>query len=167
MDTLEAVFTRRSIRQYTGEAVSEANLKLILEAAMSAPSANNRQPWHFIVVDDTDKLAGIMEVHPYSKMLAQSKLGIVVCADTDISAHYWQQDCSAAIENMLITARALGLGSCWLGVYPTMSRVAEVRALFNLPDNIQIMSIVALGHPAVEAKRVDRYQESRVHRNNW
>lgn len=167
MDALQAIFTRRSVRRYTGEAVSEADLETVLQAAMSAPSANNRQPWHFIVVDDTEKLAGIMDVHPYSSMLAQSKLGIVVCADTTISNKYWQQDCSAAIENMLITARAIGLGSCWLGVYPSMDRVKAVAKLFDLPENVQPMSVIALGHPAVEAKKVDRYQEARVHRNTW
>ncbi len=167
MDALEAIFTRRSIRAYTSEPVSEEDLKVILEAAMNAPSANNRQPWHFIVVDDRSKLDAIMEVHPYSDMLAQAPLAIVVCGDTKVSSSYWQQDCSAATENILLAARALGLGTVWLGVYPREDRVKGISRLFQLPAHVKPLAVIAVGHPAEEKGRVDRWQEEKVHRNRW
>ncbi len=167
MDALEVLFTRRSIRKYTNEPVTEENLKTILEAGMNAPSANNRQPWHFVVVDDRAKLNAIMEVHPYSRMLAEAPIAIVVCGDSKISASYWPQDCAAATENILLAARALDLGTVWMGVYPGEERVNDIQALFNLPQHIQPLAIIALGHPAEEKGRVDRYKAERVHKNGW
>jgi len=167
MDALEVLFTRRSIRKYTDEPVTEENLKTILEAGMNAPSANNRQPWHFVVVDDRAKLNAIMEVHPYSRMLAEAPMAIVVCGDTKTSASFWPQDCAAATENILLAARALDLGTVWMGVYPGEDRVNEVHQLFNLPHHIQPLAIIALGHPAEEKGRVDRYKAERVHENGW
>ena len=167
MDALEVLFTRRSIRKYTNEPVTEENLKTILEAGMNAPSASNRQPWHFVVVDDRAKLNAIMEVHPYSRMLAEAPTAVVVCGDTKISASYWPQDCAAATENILLAARALDLGTVWMGVYPGEERVNDIQALFNLPQHIQPLAIIALGHPAEEKGRVDRYKAERVHKNGW
>lgn len=167
MDALEVIFTRRSIRKYTSEAVAAEDLKTILEAGMNAPSANNRQSWHFIVVDEREKLNAIMDVHPYSQMLAEAPNAIIVCGDTDVAARYWQQDCSAATQNILLTAKALGLGTVWLGVYPTAERTSEISQLFELPDNIKPLGIIALGHPAEDKGRVERYKEEKVHRNVW
>ncbi len=167
MDALEMIFTRRSIRSYTDKPVSEDDLKIILEAGMNAPSANNQQPWHYIVVDDRSKLNGIMKAHPYSRMLAQAPIAILVCGDTTISGTYWEQDCSAATENILLAARALNLGTVWMGVYPNKQRVAGIKALFDLPKHIQPLNIIAVGHPAEDTGRVDRYNASRVHTNSW
>jgi len=167
MDALQAIFTRRSIRKYTSTAVAAVDLKTVLEAGMNAPSANNRQPWHFVVVDTRETLNAIMNIHPYSRMLAQAPSAIVVCGDTDTSARYWQQDCSAATENILLAARALGLGTVWLGVYPNAERTARISKLFNLPDNVKPLGIIALGHPAEEKGRVERYKPEKIHRNQW
>ncbi len=167
MDALEMLFTRRSIRKYTSEAVSEEDVKTILEAAMNAPSANNRQPWHFVVVDQRDKLNAITKVHPYSQMLKQAPLAVVVCGDTTISASYWQQDCAAATENLLLAARALGLGTVWLGVYPQEDRANDIGKLFDLPDHVKPLCVIAVGHPAEEKGRVERYKAGKVHRNGW
>ncbi len=167
MDALEMLFTRRSIRSYTSEPVSDEDLKTILEAGMNAPSANNRQPWHFVVVDDREKLDAIMEAHPYTRMLAEAPVAIVVCGDTSISESFWDQDCSAATENILLAARALELGTVWCGVYPREDRVNAVSALFDLPETMVPLNVIALGHPAEEKGRVDRYQEARIHHNAW
>jgi len=167
MDALEVLFTRRSIRQYTDEPVTEEQVRTLLEAGMNAPSANNRQPWHFIAVDERERLDAIMEVHPYSKMLAQAPLAIIVCADITRSERYWQQDCAAATENILLAARGLGLGSVWLGVYPKEDRTEGVTRLFDLPEHIRPLCVIAVGHPAEEAGRVERYDTSKVHRNQW
>lgn len=167
MDALDVIFTRRSIRQYTDEPVREEQVKILLEAGMNAPSANNRQPWHFIVVDERQKLNAIMEVHPYSKMLAQAPLAIVVCADTARSERYWQQDCAAATQNILLASRALDLGSVWLGVYPKEVRTKGIARVFDLPKHIRPLCVIAVGHPAEEAGRVQRYDSLKVHRNQW
>lgn len=167
MDALEVIFTRRSIRRYTSEAVTDEELKTLLEAGMNAPSANNRQPARYIVVDDRAKLNAIMEVHPYSRMLAEAPMAIVVCGDTEVSSSYWQQDCAAATENILLAARALGLGSVWMGVYPNEDRTAAVIALFGMPDTVKPMCIIAVGHPAEQKGRVDRYDEGKIHNNVW
>ena len=167
MDALEAIFTRRSIRKYTSEAVREEDLKTLLEAGMNAPSANNQQPWQFIVVNDRAKLNAIMEVHPYSRMLAEAPMAIIVCGDTTISESYWSQDCSAATENILLAARALGLGTVWMGVYPREDRVADVSGLFGLPETVKPLCIIAVGHPAEEKGRVQRYKAERIHHNTW
>jgi nitroreductase len=167
MDALDVIFTRRSIRQYTDEPVPEEQVKILLEAGMNAPSANNRQPWHFIMVDAREHLKAIMEVHPYSKMLEQAPMAIVVCADVTRSERYWQQDCAAATENILLAARALGLGSVWLGVYPKEERTKGITRLFDLPEHIRPLCVIAVGHPAKEAGRVERYDSSKVHRNQW
>ncbi len=167
MDALEAIFTRRSIRKYTPDPVAEKDIKTLLDAAMNAPSANNRQPWHFIVVTDRRQLNAIMEVHPYSKMLAEAPLAIVVCGDTVVSESYWQQDCAAATENLLLAARALNLGTVWLGVFPREDRVAGVHKLFALPDHVQPLCIVAVGHPNEEQGRVERSDGAKVHTNRW
>ena len=167
MDALEVIFTRRSIRSYTDELVATDSVKTILEAGMNAPSANNRQPWHFIVVDEREKLNAIMEVHPYSRMLEEAPLAIVVCGDTRVSNQFWQQDCAAAAQNMMLAARALGLGTVWLGVYPDQQRAESIGALFGVPDNIKAMAIIAVGHPAVRKGRVERYDAGKVHKNGW
>jgi nitroreductase len=167
MDALEVIFTRRSIRKYTDEPVTEEHIKTLLEAGMNAPSANNRQPWHFIVVDERERLNAIMEVHPYSSMLEQAPLGIIVCGDITRSERSWQQDCAAATENILLTARALGLGSVWLGVYPKEDRTEGITRLFQLPEHIRPLSVIAIGHPAEEKGRVERYDPAKVHQNQW
>jgi len=166
MDALEAIFTRRSIRRYTGDPVAANDVKTLLEAGMNAPSANNSQPWHFIVVDEREKLNAIMEVHPYSRMLAEAPLAIVVCGNPAVSK-FWQQDCAAATQNILLAARALNLGTVWLGVYPDEQRAASVAALFGVPDDVKAMGIIAAGHPAEQKGRVERYDAGKVHKNGW
>ncbi|MBW2046817.1 MAG: nitroreductase family protein, partial [Deltaproteobacteria bacterium] len=106
---------------------------------------------------------------PYAKMLKGAALGIVVCGDLNLEKHkgYWVQDCSAATENMLIEIAELNLGAVWLGVYPVEERMEYIKKRFNLPDNIVPFSVVSIGHPAQELKSIDRYDQSRVHNEEW
>jgi len=167
---MQAIFNRRSIRKYTDEKVPEELIEQLLRAGMAAPSAGNGQPWHFIVIDDRDVLEDITEIHPYSKMLKEASHAIVVCCDHSLekySGAYWVQDCSAAMENMLIMAAELGLGAVWLGVYPLEERVKPLKKLLNLPDNVTPFSIMSLGYPAETKEPVDRFNPARVHRNKW
>jgi nitroreductase len=170
MDALEVIFTRRSVRQYTTEPVSDQDIETILRAAMQAPSAVNMQPWHFVVIDDRSLLDRIPNFHPYSSFLREAPLAIVVCGDLErdmLDASYWVQGCSAATENLLLTAHAIGLGGVWLGVYPRKERIEGLRRLLQLPDNLIPLNIISLGHPAESLPKIDRFDPSRVSRNAW
>lgn len=169
MDVLEAIFTRRSIREFTNEDVSEADLETLLRAAMAAPSAHNRQPWHFVVVRDKALLAKIAELHPYAKMAAHAPLAIIVCDNPAEAkeAGFWQQDCTAALENMLLAARGKNLGTVWCGMHPIEDRVEPIRHLLKIPADINVMALVVVGHPAQPFSKVDRYKVEKIHHNGW
>jgi nitroreductase len=162
-----AIFARRSIRKYTAELVSEKDVKTMLEAAMAAPSASNRKPWHFIVVTDRQILDSLAGAHPYGKMLLEAPLCIAVCGDKAVSSRYWVQDCSAATENLLLAAAALGLGAVWLGVHPREERVNPIRKVLNIPENIVPLNLISIGHPAEEKEPRTQYDKLRVHREQW
>jgi len=169
MDAMKAILSRRSIRQYTAEPVSEALVKELLEAAMSAPSAGNEQPWHFIVIEDRKILDDIPTYHPYAQMLKSAPLAIMVCGDERLEKYpgYWVQDCAAATQNILIAAQAKGLGAVWLGVYPTEDRVRALKALLGIPTPVIPFSIIAVGNPDEQKDPADRYDPSRVRRDRW
>jgi nitroreductase len=169
MDALSAILTRRSIRRYTDKKVSIETIKTLLEAAMAAPSANNKQPWHFAVITDRDILDAVPGFHPYSKMLFEAPLAILVCGDTSLEARaeYMSQDLSAAVENILIAAQGLGLGAVWLGICPREERMAGMRALLKIPDGILPFALISIGYPAETHPPANRYIEERVHRNAW
>jgi len=166
-ELIETIFARRSIRKYTAEQVSEKDLKTLLEATMAAPSASNRKPWHFVIVTDRKKLDDLAEAHPYGKMLFDAPLCIAVCGDKTISARFWVQDCSAATENLLLAAAALGLGAVWLGVHPREDRVAAIKRVLNIPETIIPLNLVSIGHPAEYKEPRTQYDEMRVHREHW
>ncbi|MFW6414323.1 MAG: nitroreductase family protein, partial [Verrucomicrobiota bacterium] len=151
---LMPVFSRRSIRKYKPDTIPEEMIKDLLEAAMAAPSAVGRDPWEFIVVQNQETLSKVTEALPNGKMLAEAPLGIIVCGDLnrthDGHISFLLQDCSAAIENILITASMLGLGACWLGIHPREERVTHIRELFSLPEHIIPVSAIAIGFPDEE-----------------
>lgn len=169
MEALEAIFTRRSIRKYDGRPVSAEAIRTLLAAGMSAPSAGNQRPWHFIVVTDRELLNEVPKEHPYAQMLLQAPAAIVVCGELALQKHpgSWVQDCAAATQNILLAAHALGLGACWIGVHPKPEREEPIGRLFGLPPGTTALSIVALGHPAEAKDAPDRYDPGRVHDNRW
>jgi nitroreductase len=169
MDAIEAILSRRSIRKYTKKSVSKELIKNLLEAAMSAPSAGNQQPWHFVVIIDTKILIEIPTFHNHADMLKEAALGILVCFDKDLEKHKGMgiQDCSAATENILIAVQAKGLGAVWLGVYPRKERIDGLRKLLNIPEHIIPFSLISIGYPAEQKPKANRYNESRVHYNKW
>jgi nitroreductase len=170
MGILKEIFTRRSIREYTQQAVPDELVQELLAAAMQAPSAGNQQPWHFIIVTERDQLHALADVLPFGKSLQSAPLGIAVCADLKSARYpdYWVQDCSAATQNLLLAAHALGLGAVWLGVFPLEERVAGVKQILGLPGQVVPLCIVALGYPATRQEPpVRRYDETRLHHNHW
>lgn len=169
MEAMEAIYSRRSVRQYTSKPVSRELVREILKAAMSAPSAGNERPWHFIILTDRAILDEIPKFHPYSAMLKQASAAILVCGDPALEKHkgYWVLDCAAASENILLAAHAKGLGAVWCGVYPTEDRVQNLKKLLHLPEQITPFSLMPLGFPAEIKDVPDRFDGSRVHDNRW
>lgn len=169
MEVIEAILTRRSIRKYSREKITDNQIEIILKAAMYAPSAMNQQPWHFIVIDERKKLNLIMEVHPYSKMLKEAGLAILVCGDErlQLSKGYWVVDCGAATQNLLLAAHGIGLGAVWLGVHPREERKSGIRKIFHLPDHVQPFSLISIGYPAEEKPVPQRFKPERIHKNQW
>jgi len=169
MDAIEAILTRRSVRKYSKKPISEKVINELLEAAMSAPSAGNEQPWHFIIIDDPNILSKVPTFHNHALMLKNASVAILVCGDMNLDEHQgmWIQDCSAATQNMLIAIRAKNLGAVWLGIYPREERIKGMIELLNLPKNIMPFSLISIGHPTEDQGRVDRYNKSRIHHNKW
>jgi nitroreductase len=169
MDALETIFSRRSIRQYTSEQVSDDQVQIILKAAMYAPSAVNKQPWHFVVFKDANTIQRIQEVHPSSGMLSKASVAILVCWDEHLQhdTGYGPVDCSAATENMLLAAHSMGLGAVWVGLYPRQPRMEAVHKIFNLPDHVKGFAIVSIGYPAEKKQDPGRFDKSRIHTEKW
>lgn len=167
MDALECLFTRRSIRKYTTEPISEAALRQMLAAAMAAPSARNMQPTRFLVIRDRELLRRIAEIHPYARMAENAPLAVLVCGDSALSAEFWDQDCAAAMQNLLLAARALHIGTVWCGIHPVAEREALFRELFGIPPHIIPFGLAAAGYPAQPFSRRDALDESRIHLDRW
>jgi len=164
---IDVIFARRSIREYTSELVKENHIKMMLKAAMAAPSASNLKPWHFIVITNRQTLDNLARAHPYGKMLFKAPLCIAVCGDETISEGDWVQDCSAATENLLLAATALGLGAVWLGVHPREERISAIKKVLKIPKNIVPLNLISIGHPAEDKEPRTQYDEQRVHEEHW
>lgn len=166
---MDSILKRRSIRKYKDIKVSDEIVEDLLKAAMAAPSAGNEQPWEFVVLRDKEIMKNITEVHPYSKMLLNSDVAIVVCGDEkkEVFKGYWVQDCSAATENILLAAQDMGLGAVWLGVYPIADRVKKIQEILGLPSSVVPLSIVPVGYPDEEKTPGDRFDKTRIHYNGW
>ena len=158
---LDLLKQRRSIRKYTGETISDANIKTLLEAAMAAPSANNIQPWEFIVVRDRNLCQQLAETHTWSRMCADAPVVFVICGDEELSDH-WVEDTSAATENLLLAVTGLNLGAVWVGVYPRPQREKHVKKVLNIPPNLRVLCLVPVGHPAESKPPHTKYDESKV-----
>jgi nitroreductase len=169
MDALEAIQTRRSVRKYEKKEITDEIVEKLLSAAMSAPSAVNQQSWEFIVIKDREMLDAIPTFSPFARMAAHAPLGILVCADTRnvIIPRFWVQDCSAATQNLLIAAHALGLGAVWTGVYPMDDRVAGFAKHCQLPEGVVPLAFVVVGYPAETPPPQNRFDQDRIHLNLW
>lgn len=169
MDVIEAINTRRSVRKFTGEVISDEELKVILKAGFQAPSAHNFQPRDYVVVRDKEIIDKIADFHPYAKMLPKAGCGIVVCGDSQKQPQmgFLVADCSAAIQNMLLAAHGLGLGAVWCGIYCDEKLVKNMSEVLKLPEKIIPIGMVVVGKKAVDKEAVDRYDESKVHYDRW
>lgn len=169
MEFQDVVHTRRSIRSYLDKPVPREMIDILLKAGMAAPSAGNQQPWHFIVLTDRSRLDAVPEFHPYSAMVRQAPVAILVCGDPQGKKwpDFWPQDVSAATQNILLAARDLGLGSVWVGVYPDRDRMAGFTKLLNIPLSLLPFSFIPLGWPGVEFTAKNRFRAELVHDETW
>lgn len=168
MDAMQAILTRRSIRRYTPEPVSDETVRELLNAAMSAPTAAG-EIWDFVVVRDRGILEGVSKFHPHAEMLKTAAVAILVCGNPNIEKlpGRWVLDCAAATENVLIAANALGLGAVWVGIYPVEERIKGMRSLLGIPDHIVPLSMVSVGLPGEKKAPPSRFRQERVHRDHW
>lgn len=170
MDALTALKTRHSVRSYTDDAVSEEQIKSLLESAMSAPSAGAEAPWEFVVIRDKATLAKVGGINQFAGYASKAPLAILTCLNTDYEKHKGMgiQDVSAATQNMLLAAHALGLGAVWTGIYPVEERIRGFQQLLGLPKNVQPVALVVIGHPKqAQTNRPSRYDPARVHMEHW
>ena len=165
MNTSEAIRARRSIRKYQkGVVIPKAHIEQLLEAAMMAPSACNRRPWEFVVVQKPEILEQIMETHPSSRMLATASLAIVVCGRPDLQEGVcdgcWPQDCGADVENLLLQDEELGYGTCWCGCYPVTKRVEGLQKVLDVTSIP--LAVIAVGKVDETPDAKGFYDSSRV-----
>ena len=163
---LENIAERKSVRKYLNKSVEEDKIDAIVKAGMAAPSGMDRRPWEFVVVTDREALDSMAAKLPYAKMLTNAPLAIVVCGDTTRSS-YWYLDCSAATQNVLLAAEALGLGAVWTAAYPYEDRIDVVRQNTGLPENIVPLCVIPIGYPDGPQKAKDKFDPQRVHRNKY
>ena len=141
MEALEAIRNRRTVRSFTGAPIPRADLETIVDAGRLAASGYNRQPWDFIVVTDRGMIERL-------KIAAQwmEKAGAIIAVVLDPATKYWLEDGSAAVQNMLVAATALGYGSCWLEGY-TLPLESQFKALLGVPDDKRLLTLVPIGVP--------------------
>lgn len=174
---LDVIMSRKSVRSYTAEPVTEAQMETLLKAAMAAPSGMNVQPWRFVVVRDQavkDVLAG-----PRGGMIKEAPVVVVVCGETTLTRNTpdgetvtsengnWTADCAAATENFLLAAEAIGLGAVWTACYPYPDRMGPAREVLGLPENVTPYCVVPLGYPAGDDQPKDKWKPEKIHYDKW
>lgn len=165
MNTLEAIQKRRSIRSYIKKEISYDKLEELCNMGMAAPSAMNTRPWEFIIIKDKEKLKELSELRKYWKMLPQAEAAIVVAGIYD---KYFEQNCAAAVQNILLAATDMGIGSVWLGLYPNMDSVKKIMEMFDMPENVIPFAVISLGYPLEEVKSASRIPDkAKIHIEKW
>lgn len=170
--TLEIIMSRTSVRKYVDKPVEKEKIEAMLRAGMAAPTAVNKQPWHFVVVSDKAKLNELSAANPRAGMLKSAPLAIVVCGDMDKAMQgkgqaYWIQDCSAATENILLAAHSMGLGAVWTGVYPMDDRIKPLSETLKLPETIIPLCTIVIGYPAEQPNPKDKWKPENISYNEY
>ena len=167
---LNNISTRVSVRRFTNQPVSKEMLETIVRAGMAAPSAHNKQPWEFVIVTERDMLDSLKRYHPYAN-LETAPAAIVVCGNLNNAVpdyeDFWIQDCSAASQNILLAAHALGLGAVWCCVLPDMERVPQVARVLGLPQKVIPLNIITMGYPSSLPQPKDKWKPEKIHYQCW
>jgi nitroreductase len=169
---LKVIFTRKSVRSYTGEVVPREKLDILLRAAMAAPSGRNQQPWAFIAITDQTILYKLSEGLPYAKMLPEAGAAIVVCGysaphERPDSKDLWDQDCAAATQNILLGAETMNLGAVWTAVHPYPERQEFIRKILNIPTEIFPFCVIPVGYPTGVEQPKDKFDPNKIHWEMW
>lgn len=165
---LHNIMTRTSIRAYTDQEVPDSIVTQLLQAAMAAPTAVNKQPWAFVVIRDPDQANKLADVLPYAQMIRKAPLTVVACGDLSLALdgearEYWVQDVSASIENLLLAAHGFGLGAVWTGIYPIQERVQATQKCLSLPSHLVPLAAIPVGYPAQQPTPKDKWTEDKVY----
>lgn len=150
---IDNLMTRVSVRAFQDRAVEDSKIDTLLRAAMAAPTAGDKRPWRFVVVTDKDQLKAIAAANPYAAFAAKAPLAIVVCGDMRKTfdgegKDYWVQDASAASENILLAAHAIGLGGVWTSCYPVRERCKALANVLDLTDEVTPLNVIVIGYPS-------------------
>lgn len=179
---LDVIMTRTSIRSFTGEPVSTEQLETLLKAGMAAPTAMNKQPWRFVVVTDKEKIGQVFGSGFRGEMFNAAGAVIVVCGkttllmkpfgepdapETEVPNKFWFEDCSAAAENILLAAKALGLGAVWTAGYPAEERIAPIAEALGIPSDVVPLCIIPVGVPAEDPEPKDKWNPEYIHWEQW
>jgi nitroreductase len=169
---LDNIHSRNSVRHFTGEPVTREQLLTLVKAGMAAPSAKNIQPWAFIAITDHDTLVKLSEELPFAKMLPKAGGAIVVCGDLikaseESHPDMWEQDCSAATENILLAAEAMKLGAVWTACWPHRSRSGYAASILGVPEHIVPFCVIAVGHPTGEDLPKNKFREENLRWEKW
>ena len=164
---IECIMTRSSVRSYSDRMVEKATVDTLLRAAMAAPTARDARPWRFIVINERALLDTLAARCPNMSMAAKAPMAVVICGDLEAADakgghEYWDQDCSAATENLLLTAHAMGLGAVWCGVYPVKERVEVVTKELKLDENLIPLNLIPIGYPDCEPTIKDKWKPENV-----
>jgi nitroreductase len=170
--TIETIHERKSVRSYTDKKVTQEQLETIVKAGMAAPTAVNKQPWAFIIIDNRETLDELGEVLPYAKMIKNAPAAIVVCGDMTKalegqSQQFWVQDCSAATQNILLAVESMGLGAVWTAAYPSEERIKSVTDILELPEHIVPLNVIPVGYPVGTEKPKDKWKPENLHWQKW
>lgn len=171
---LECIMTRASVRKYKPEPVNDSIITTVLKAGMAAPTAANQQAWHFVVITDQALKDSITDAFQWTKMVRDCAFAVVVCGDMSKlfdgdreDGGFWTLDCSAASENMLLAAHALGLGGVWCGIYPEEDRMARLSEILNLPSNLRPLNILSFGYPESAVAPKPKWDPGKVSYNRF
>ena len=170
-DVISVIHKRKSVRNFTGEAILQGDIDILLKAAMAAPSAVNCQPWEFIVVTDRKTLDALGEALPYAKMIFKAGAAIIVCG-VPAYAHrqmneYAVIDSTLASQNILLAAEAIGLGALWTAAYPYPDRMDTVKSILNIPSTIIPLNVIPLGRPTGEDMPKKKFNSEKIHKEKW
>lgn len=167
---IETIMSRYSVRSYTGEKVSDEAILTLIKAGMAAPSGMNQQPWRFVVVTDPDVMDAMTPWGADTWKAAGTV--IVVCGKTTMGEKnehnpLWVMDCSAAAENILLAAKALGLGAVWNAAYPFDEMANQVKAALNLPEDIVPLAVIPVGFESGSEQPKDKFDAAKIHYEKW
>lgn len=169
---LKIIHRRKSVRHYVDKPVPKVMLEKLVRAGMAAPTAMNKQPWAFVVITERETLDRLGNALPYAKMLLQAPAAIVAAGNMKLAISgkgrdFWVQDVSAAVENILLAAEAMGLGAVWTGVYPRKYQLKTVRETLSLPEHIIPLAVVPVGFPKGVEKPKNKWDAKKLHREKW